>query len=151
MLTHGDRINRWDVGSALLRIATQSRLMGWLITRSFGKRLVAWIKRHTGHDSHRKCSEARSDQRTMPVKQMERFAQRWFRKGARTILCGHFHERYVYEDGTGRSLCVLPSWRETREIARYELATGELTTGEWHRLLNVQAGTGQADETAERS
>ena len=136
MFTHGDRINRRDILMVLFRMFVDCRLMGWLVTRSFGKRLVRWVKRNTGHTKRRR-RDAAPVPRTLPEGEIKHFAEAWFKKGVKTILCGHFHLRevYVYEGTDGQRLHILPDWRETHSAARYHPTTGELQTGHWRDLL----------------
>ncbi|MCK5801478.1 MAG: metallophosphoesterase [Lentisphaeria bacterium] len=136
MFTHGDRIDRRDVLSTLFRLVIDCRLMGWLVTRSFGKRLVRWVKRNTGHAKRGRRSGT-PKLRTLPESEIRRFAEAWFKKGVKTILCGHFHQCqvYVYEGAAGQRLQILPAWRETRTLARYNPVTGELQTSHWRDLL----------------
>ncbi len=122
LFCHGDRINRKDRNYLRFRKLTKNILIKTLLrVIPFGPLIVEQIKR--------KIKNQKSQfRRHMPEDEIVHFADAQFRKGARIIFIGHFHQNggYVYSPQKDQKLFVLPDWLSSREITYYDEKSGEI-------------------------
>lgn len=121
LFLHGDTINRTDLGYMRLRKTLKNRvvkaLLHWI---PFGPRIAQRVKKALNR------SRAKSANR-FPTEAVKEFASGPFNGDVRVIFAGHFHMGYRYSTDKGRTLHIVPDWKSTGNIARYDPHTGELT------------------------
>jgi len=129
LFVHGDLINRADKNYLRFRRLSKNLFTKTLVRfLPFGPSLVYKMKRGL-----KKTNQA--FRLGLPRQALEQFAEQSFSQGHRTIVVGHFHEHFHFEQ-SGASLQVLPAWYSDGEIARLDRTSGQITTGPWETMLS---------------
>jgi UDP-2,3-diacylglucosamine hydrolase len=117
-LAHGDLLNREDrVNAAFRAIVRSSVVLGvfGMLPASVGMRAAAWLERTLRHRNLRHKT-------SLPDERLAAYATWFAARGFDAGVIGHVHvERRVdlpVDNGTPRSLWVLPDWRTARRYLR---------------------------------
>ena len=129
MLAHGDLLNTKDWRYRLMRALFKSGLAKFLlkIFAPVGPQIAERIRKALkgSNQEHRKG---------IPGPQLEAFATRCGRHGAKHVVIGHFHEKGRHLSATGVELDIVPSWRDAGLVGVYSRATGKLDFKKWNEV-----------------
>jgi len=128
LLAHGDRVNRRDVGSLVLRLLTKNPLSRFCFGTVPGGRRLAWEVKHR----FGKLGEARA--KYLPEAAVRHFAERRFAQGVRRIFLGHFHQAFRYEGTNGGTCQLVPAWQSSGQIVHYDVQTDHAEMRHWREL-----------------
>ena len=130
LLAHGDLINTRDRKYRFMRFLFKSWLakavLG-LLASYLGPRLAERIRVGL------KSSNLKH-KRKLPHEELERYAQIWAGKGAKSLIVGHFHENWRHLSRSGVELNIVPEWRDDGQVALLDPASGKLECLPWRQL-----------------
>lgn len=128
LFCHGDRINRRDRNYLRFRRLTKNRIVKQLLRiLPSGPFWAETIKKNLRHTNQ-------AFRKALPREEILRFLRAAREAGVKRVFAGHFHQEAFFRCG-GTRLHILPDWRTTRRITRFNPQTGQVTHAHWEALV----------------
>jgi len=120
LLVHGDMINDHDYQYRFWRMASKnpiSKLSLKLIPKKTARKFVDGVEKKLSKTNFK-------HKRSLPLAQMEAYANKRRAEGFTNIVFGHFHEKLVMPAG-GATVTIVPAWYESGEAMVINPVTGD--------------------------
>jgi UDP-2,3-diacylglucosamine pyrophosphatase LpxH len=129
LFCHGDRINRRDRKYLAFRLGIRNPITKMLILGlPMGPRVVRYVKHRLQHTNP-------PFRKTLPLDQLESFAEDRFTEGAARVFLGHFHRPFEYRGRQGGVLHTLPDWFSKGWVSVLKADRKTLQQGPWQDIL----------------
>ena len=131
LYAHGDQVNPNDKSYHRFRKATKNKLTKNLARyMPLAPQLIKYTKR--------KLTNRDKERGYFPEKTLHEYADNTFSTTVSTILLGHFHQDFRYQN-KDNDLFLLPDWMATKKIVIYDKNVKELRSHHWSELQTRSA------------